>query len=195
MGLRQGEALGLRWADVDLAAGRVTVRWQLQRLPKGGGLALTRPKTEKSRRVLSLPATLAEWMRQHRAAQLQVRLAEGPRWVGWHTQIPHGEGKPQDADLVFPGWTGRPIDPTADSREWHRVLDLAKVPQIRLHDARHTAATMMLAAGVAPRVVMEILGHSQISLTMNTYSHVLDQMHGQAAAAVDGVLFRATANG
>jgi len=271
LGLRQGEALGLRWPDVDLAAGTITVRWQLQRLPKRignikvgdevpgrrkgvlwevaavegggrfllrpateeaeavvkqarkqdrdrvvagqlratsksivlpeGGLKLTRPKTAKSRRTIHMPPKLRDMLKAHRGRQRETRMLEGPRWVGWRTELPFpttpGEvaGPVVDADLVFPGWAGMPLDPTADSDEWARVLQLAGVPALRLHDARHTAATLMLAAGVPMRVVMEILGHSQIGLTMNTYTHVLDDLHGQAASAMDSTLFKARQTG
>jgi integrase len=185
LGLQQGEALGLRWQHVDLDAGTLTIRWQLQRLawrhgcadphacgkdchdddcpsgctghgricPKrtGGGLQLTELKSDKSRRTIALPPQLVAALRAHRAAQLHERMTAGPAW--------------HDADFVWCQRNGRPIGNHADWAEWKALLNSAGIRQVRVHDARHTAATLLLAQGVDQRVVMEILGHSQISMT------------------------------
>jgi integrase len=174
LGLRQGEALGLPWSAVDLEAGTVTVRQALQRQP-GVGLVIVEPKSQAGRRTISIPQPLVEALRSHRATQYQERLRVGSEW--------HNSG------LVFTQPNGRPIDPSADNRRWLEVLSRAGVRRARLHDARHTAATMMLSLGVPARVAMQILGHSQISLTLGTYSHVMPELATDAAARVGKELF------
>ena len=103
------------------------------------------------------------------------RLAAGSMWT--------------DSGLVFTGPTGKPVDPRADHREWQRLLQKAGVPSARLHDARHTAATILLALGVPARVVMELLGHSQITLTLGTYTHVVPELARDAAARMGDALW------
>ncbi len=146
LGLRQGEALGLPWAAVDLDVGTLTVRQALQR-QAGRGLVIVEPKSRKARRTIMLPRPLLEALQAHRLEQLAERLAAGSMWSE------HG--------LVFVQVTGRPIDPSADNRAWRMLLADAGVRPARLHDARHTAATLLLQQGVPARVVMELLGHSQ----------------------------------
>lgn len=186
IGLRQGEALGLRWVDVNLDADPPTlaVRQALQRrvwkhgcdgcgkparsCPQrtGGGLAFDVPKSRKSRRVIPLPEPLAKVLREHRAAQVQERLIAGKEW--------------EDHGLVFAQWNGRPINPRSDWGEWKELLSTAGAPNHRLHDARHYAATFMFEQGLEGREVMELLGHSQISLTLGTYTHVRAKILRQA---------------
>ena len=172
VGLRQGEALGLRWEDIDFDAGRLTVRVALQRLD--GRLQLVEPKTVRSRRTIALPQTAVSALRTHRAQQLQERLFAGSRWQG--------------TGLVFTTTFGTPIDARNLTRQFHRILREADLPRIRFHDLRHTCASLLLAQGVHPRVVMEILGHSQISLTMDTYSHVIPALQREAAGQMDEIL-------
>jgi integrase len=185
LGLRQGEALGLRWQHVDLDAATLAVRWQLQRLAwrhgcsdphacgkghhrpscppnctghargcperTGGGLRLTELKSDKCVRTIALSPQLVVALRAHRATQLEERMIAGPAW--------------QDGDFVWCQPNGRPIGAHADWDEWKALLKAAGIRDARVHDARHTAATLLLAQGVDQRVVMEILGHSQISMT------------------------------
>lgn len=174
LGLRQGEVLGLPWDAVDLDAGTLTVRQALQRRA-GVGLVIVEPKSRAGRRTISLPRPLVDALRSHRAAQLEERLCAGSEW--------------QDSGLVFAQPNGRPIDPRADHRQWQALLARAGVEPTRLHNARHTSATVMLGLGVPPRVVMQILGHSQISLTLGTYSHVVPELAEEAAERVGKELF------
>ena len=174
LGLRQGEALGLSWEDVDLEAGTLTVRKALQR-QSGGGLVLVRPKSAAGRRTMVLPAPLATALRRQRSAQISERLAAGSRWV--------------DTDLIFTTPHGSPVDPRNDYRAWRSLLEQAGVRPARLHDARHTAATLLLAQGVPARVAMQILGHSQITLTLGTYSHVVPELAHDAARRMAHVLW------
>ena len=174
LGLRQGEALGLRWSDVRFPEGSLAVRRALQRQP-GGGLVLVPPKSRAGQRTVALPAPLIAQLREHRAAQDRERGDAGDLW--------------QDLDLIFTTPLGKPIDPRNDYRAWRALLADAGVRPARLHDARHTAATLLLAQGVAPRVAMQILGHSQIALTLGTYNHVVPELAQEAATAMTRALW------
>ena len=172
MGLRQGEALGLQWQDVDLELGYLRISKQLQR--NDGKFQLVEPKTARSRRTLALPASIVHSLRDHRLRQADERRASAPQSHGW--------------DLVFTTDRGRPIDGTVVSHHFHRVLERARLPQRRFHDLRHSCATLLLVQGVAPRVVMDVLGHSQIALTMNTYSHVIPELKRDAAQRMEELI-------
>jgi integrase len=174
LGLRQGEALALRWEDIDLDTGTLTVKRSMQRLV-GKGLVFDEPKSRAGRRAIMLPNGLRDALRAHRAAQLEERLAAGSEW--------------QEHGLLFAQVNGRPIDPGSDWKSWKALLALAGVRDARLHDARHTAATLLLQQGVPARVAMQILGHSQISLTLGTYSHVVPELAQEAAERIDRVLW------
>jgi integrase len=233
LGLRQGEAIGLRWEYVDLDGGEVRVWWQLQRgrwqhgcsggaactadkhrwpcppdCPKaqrrsgrphkcigkdaprlclagctghastcperrGGGLVF-RPPKGKGRRTVPVPAELVPLLKAHRAAQHAERLAAG---FGW-----------EDHDLVFARLDGRPIDPRDDWQDWKQLLASAGVRDARVHDARHTAGTVLIEMGVHVRTVQEILGHSDIRITQR-YTHVASPMARDAAEQMGRVLW------
>jgi integrase len=164
IGLRQGEALGLRWSDVDLERGTLTVRHSLSR-STGQGLVLGPTKSDRER-TIALPKPLQAELKAHRTAQNAERLAAGSWW--------------RDGDYVFAKPDGSPYDGKDDWRLWKALLDEAGVPHVRLHAARHTAATMLLALGVHPRAAQEILGHTKSSMT-EKYQHRVDAMHEDAA--------------
>ncbi|HEX3424882.1 MAG TPA: site-specific integrase [Acidimicrobiales bacterium] len=168
-GLRPGEALGLSWEDLDIDRpdAYLRVRRSLKRGP--GGLTLGETKTTRSRRTIPLPAVATRALREHRRRQREERLAAGPKWT--------------DLGLVFTTIRGTPVDEPAASRNFGRLQDEAGVRRHRLNDTRHTAASLLLAEGVAPRVVMEVLGHSY-QLTMDTYSHVMPTLLRDAADAM-----------
>jgi integrase len=172
LGLRRGEALALRWADVDLDKGSLTVRASLQRV--GGQLQLVETKTERSRRTIALPRAAVTALRAHRVRQLEERLAAGENW--------------QDTGMVFTSSIGTMIDPRNVNRQFGKALSQAGLPHTRFHDLRHTCASLLLVQGVHPRVVMEILGHSKISVTMDTYSHVIPTLQRDAADRMDALL-------
>jgi integrase len=174
VGLRQGEILGLAWSDLDFDAATVTVRHALQRVE--GRLELVEPKSVTSRRVVALPSFVLDSLRSHRTRQLEDQLLAGSRW--------HDDGR----GLVFTTSVGTPMDGIAVTRRFQAVLAAAGLPRQRFHDLRHACASLLLAQGVAPRVVMETLGHSQISLTLNTYSHVIPALGRAAADQMDAVL-------
>ena len=166
-GLRLGEALGLMWKDLNLDQGTVSVQRALQR-ERGVGFVLVEPKTEHSRRRVYLaPGTIAT-LTEHRRLQAQDRLVAGPGWESTH-------------DLIFRTQVGRPIEGGQVSWAFHKVLEKAKLPRIRLHDLRHTAASQLLERGVHPKVVQEMLGHSTITLTLDTYSHIVPGLQAQVA--------------
>ena len=168
-GLRQGELFGLRWEDVDLTAGTLRVRHAMQRVD--GKPKLIEPKTKKSRRALSLAAPVVAALQAQRKRQLEERLLAGGRWRDW--------------GLVFTSTVGTPLEPTNVLKRLRALLESAALPRQRFHDLRHCCASLLLAQGVAARVVMEMLGHSQIALTMDTYSHVMPAMLRDAATALE----------
>ena len=174
VGLRQSETLGLRWSDIDLDVGTLTVRRGLHRVA-GKGLVYEEPKAERSRRTLALPAPLVMALRHHRAVQLEERHAAGSLW--------------EEHDLVFAQVNGRPLDKRSDWEGWKALLSRAGVREVRLHDGRHTAATLLLSEGVHPRVVMELLGHAQMRTTTDTYSHVMPALAKEAAAKMGTALW------
>ena len=172
-GMRRGELLALRWRDVNLDAGTAQVRATMQRV--GDHLTFSEPKTTQSRRLVSLTTTGVAALRRHRVTQAAERLRMGAAW--------------DDIDLVFPNEIGRPLEGSnLLRRSFFPILRRAGLPRIRFHDLRHTAATLMLGESVHPKVVAEMLGHSQISTTLDLYSHVTPTMQRQATEALDAVL-------
>ncbi len=129
----------------------------LPRDPEGAGLVFVEPKTQRSRRTIPLPRSVASSLRAHRTHQLEERAA-AKDWA--------------DSRLVFASRVGTPLSPRNDYRAFRALAARAGLRPVRLHDLRHTAASLLLSQGVPARVVMEVLGHSQISVTLNTYSHV-----------------------
>ena len=172
VGLRQGEALGLRWQDVDFEAGLIHARFELQRLE--GRFHLVELKSRRSHRTLAMPPYIAEKLREHGARQREEHLLLGPEW--------------HDNDLVFTSHTGLPLDGKNVTRSFQRLLKRVGLPRRRFYDLRHSCATLLLVQGVPARVVMEILGHSQIGLTMNTYTHVLPELNRAAANGMQNFL-------
>jgi integrase len=170
VGLRQGEALGLQWDAIDFERRTLNVRAALQRV--GGKWILVEPKSARSRRTIALPEVVVGALKAQRVRQLQDRLVAGRHW--------------QDHGFVFTSSVGSPLEPSNATKQFRKLLVSAGVPLIRFHDLRHTAATFLLAQGVDPRTIMETLGHSQISLTLNTYSHVLPVLQREAARKMEG---------
>jgi integrase len=176
VGLRMGEALGLRWQDVNLDRRSLTVNRILERIGRGHGstLQLVEPKTSRSRRTVNLSEAAVRALRAHKVRQLEERLAAGLRW--------------QDSGLVFPNSLGKPLDPHELHNGFKALLTKAGLPNIRFHDLRHSAASLMLAQGIPLRSIQDILGHSSIALTANLYAHVGEQLRREAADAMDAVL-------
>ena len=175
-GLRQSEALGVRWSDVDVDTATLTVQRTIQRVD--GEYQVLEPKTKRSRRTISLPAPVAASLRQHRTGQMEARLEVGPAWEGdtW-------------GGLVFTDEIGRPLSSSHVSRRFKKLLSLAGLPVMRYHDLRHGAASLMAAQGVPARVAMEVLGHAQISTTMNIYAHIAPEFQKEASERVAAALW------
>ena len=172
VGLRLGEALGLRWQDVDLDAGTLTVRRQLQRI--GGKPDFVEPKTARARRTVPLPAFAVVALRAHKVNQLEERLLNADVW--------------KDQELVFASSVGTPMFDRNVRRTLDAILRRCELPPMRFHDLRHTCASLLLAQGTDARTIMETLGHSQITLTLNTYSHVMPSLQRDAADRMQKML-------
>jgi integrase len=172
MGLRRGEALGLRWHDIDLEARTLRVEGALQRVD--GALTLVETKTRASRRPLPITALAAKALAHRKAQQAADQLAAGDAWI--------------QTGLVFTTGVGTAIDPRNVNRRFDRLRGRAELPWLRLHDLRHACATFLLANGVDPRTVMEILGHTTIRQTMDRYGHALPERIRAAADVMDQAL-------
>jgi len=172
-GLRQGELLGLKWTDVQGVC--LSVRRSLQRID--GALTLVDTKTDRSRRMLELPELVLSALDEHRATQEQEREWAGSSWKA--------------SGLIFTSKIGTPLDGTNVTKQLRALLLVANLPTCRFHDLRHTCASLMLSQGIHARVVMEQLGHSQISLTMNTYAHVIPAMSRDAADKINAIFAQA----
>ena len=172
-GMRQGELLGLRWRDVDVAGRSLRITGSLQYVP-GRGLQVAAPKTARSRRNVLLSEIGASALAAHR----QRQFAERRTRRDW-----------EEHDLVFPNQRGCPIYATnLMDRSFAVLLEQAEIPRIRFHDLRHTAATLLLGQGVHPKVVSEMLGHTNTSITLDLYSHATPTMQREAAGAFDRLL-------
>lgn len=173
-GLRMGELLALRWQDVDLDKQILHVRQALVRT-KEKGVYFDEPKTEKSKRAIPIPGEVVEALKKHRIQQFQLRLAVGEKY--------------QNHDLVFATSVGTPIYPRYFTRKFYKLRDKAGIPKdINLHALRHTYATRLLEQGENLKTVQELLGHTDISTTANTYSHVSIEVKQKAAAKMDKLL-------
>lgn len=173
-GMRRGEVVGLRWQDVDLDSGRVSVSQTLV-VVGGYNVQVSEPKTARGRRSVALDRTTVAAIRSHKAAQLVERSVMGEAYA--------------DADLVFCREDGASLHPDLFSDAFWRHAKAAQLPRIRFHDLRHTHATLALAAGIHPKVVSERLGHASITITLDTYSHAIPAMQETAASLVASLVF------
>jgi integrase len=172
-GARRGEVLGLRWTDVDLDAARAAI-WQTV-IAVQHRVQFGEPKTAKGRRTIDLDAVTVAALREHRKRQAAERLLMGEGWT--------------DHGLVFCRVDGGPLHPERFSRTFTTRVRQLGVPPIRLHDLRHGWATLALADGVHPKVVQERLGHANIGITLDIYSHVTEALHTDAAERVVAAIF------
>jgi integrase len=173
-GMRLGEALGLKWDDVDLTKRRLVVRRTLLRHP-GRGLIFAPPKTDKSRRTIHLSDAARQSLLHHGQGEPE-RRAQADDW--------------REYGLVFTNLHGGPVEAGEINRALTLALQQAGLPHIRVHDLRHTVASLLLEAAVHPKIVQELLGHSTIRLTLDTYSHLAPALHRQAAQTMDMILSR-----
>jgi integrase len=203
LGCRSGEALGLRWVDVDLDAREIKIRnaltwleWQhgcvLNGEPtcgkrpsscprrRGGGAHLGPPKSKAGKRTIALPDALVAELREHRRSQATARLAAGSLW--------------EDGDFVFTNTRGGPIDRTSDRDNWNALVDAAGVRRLRVHDARHTAATLLLVQGVDSRTLLGLFGWTSLALVQR-YTHLVEDLRRDAANRMGSVLWGDHAEG
>jgi integrase len=173
LGLRRGEALGLKWTDIDFAKRTVSVRRALKR--ENGTLVLGDVKTSGSRRVLTMPSPVSDGLRAHRARQASERLAAGESW--------------RDSGLVFTTQIGSPLDPRNIYRDFVTVAQRAGIGRWHPHELRHSAASIMLAQGVPIEVVSNVLGHSSIRMTADVYGHIQQSQRDAAADAMTAAIW------
>lgn len=172
-GMRQGELLGLRWCDVDLLSGVAHIQQTLYR--RGAKIMVGPPKTRGGRRTVLLPPVVVEELFRVRERQAEHRRILGSAY--------------HDHGLVFCQANGKPLHAhNIVRRDFRRVIERAGVPRIRFHDLRHCHATLLLRQGVHPKVVQERLGHSEIRVTLDTYSHVLPALQEEASRKIEGIL-------
>ena len=174
-GLRRGEACGLRWCDIDLSTGTAIICWQLQQYD--GHVVLCPPKTVHSERIIALDRTTVAALRAHRGRQLDERAAAGQDYL--------------DSGYVFTRPNGDPMAPDWLSRYFRQLNDASGLPPIRLHDLRHGAASLALAAGADLKVVQDMLGHSSIVLTADTYTSVLPEVARKVAEDIASLIIAA----
>ncbi len=170
VGMRRGELLALRWQDVDLEAGVLSVVRTATRID-GKGIVFTEPKTARARRKVRLADLAVRELKAHRVRQNEERLKLGSLW--------------EDNDLVFASSVGTPLEEAHLSRSYGAALKKAEIPVIRFHDLRHTAASLLLSQNVHPKVVQEMLGHATIAITLDLYSHVVPDLQNEAVEAMN----------
>ncbi len=176
-GMRPGEYLGLKWPDIDFENGKVVVRRTVVSYPKTGKWEFAEPKTSQSARPIPLPTSVMKALAEHKKKQAAERLKAGKRY--------------KQHDLVFTSRTGEPLNQAnLVKRHFRKILEAAELSMdYRLYDLRHSCATLLLDQGEHPKIVSERLGHASITLTLDTYTHVLPTMQQQAADRLEGVLF------
>ena len=174
-GMRLGELIGLTWKCVDLEAGYIRVEHLLARY--GGAYHLDPPKTVKSRRAIAVPSPVVDALLRHQQKQSEARRLLGRDWQG------------NDWDLVFTTQSGGPLSPTTVEYIFKRLLKDSGLRKVRFHDLRHGAATLLLAQGVQMKVVQDVLGHAQMQMTADLYSHVVPELRRDAADRIGDALF------
>ena len=172
-GMRVGEALGLKWNDVDLAGHRLVIRRALQR-HTGKGLVFVEPKTSRSRRTVHMTALAVEALTEHKEYTNLMREVARDRW--------------RESGLVFTSTVGDGMEAGVVNDNLNRLLAKAELPRIRVHDLRHTVATILLEGGAHPKLVQDLLGHSTVTLTLDTYSHVTPAMHQEVIRRLDDAI-------
>jgi integrase len=172
-GMRQAEILGLKWPDINWDNGTLSVQRTMNYVncePVFMDL-----KTDRSRRLIALSPETIESLKYHKSIQTQDKLLFGKAY--------------QDNNMIVATKDGRPMSQNSLNKSWQRALEQINVPRIRFHDLRHTHASLLLALGVHPKVVQERLGHANINITLDTYSHLLPGLQKEAAHQFDSILF------
>jgi integrase len=175
--MRRSELLALRWSDVDLMLCQIYINRAIHRL-HNGEITFSEPKTHNSKRMVSLSPSTAITLREHRAQQEILRSNAGLTL--------------SDDDLVFSHYDGKPLLPDSITHAWKSLANRAGSKDIRLHDARHTHASLMLKQGIHPKIVQERLGHASIKITLDVYSHVTPGIQQAAANKFDEIMLPTT---
>jgi integrase len=169
-GMRQGELLGLKWSDLDWDRETVHVQRQIKRVP-GQGMVFGSPKTKSGIRTIKIGSGILKSLLDHKDRQLLEKMAAGENWT--------------DHDLIFPTSVGTPEHQSTLRKDFLRVLKRSGLPEIRFHDLRHTAATLLLNNNIPVIVVSKRLGHAKTSITLDTYGHLIHSMQDEAAKVMD----------
>lgn len=172
-GMRRSEILALRWADVDLIMAEISINRSMHRLQDGQSIFKS-PKTDRARRTISLSPSTCQVLREHLDNQADIRSKLGVPLT--------------DNDLVFSQLDGSPLIPHSVTQAWRRMVNRLGLRGIRLHDLRHTHASLMLKQGIHPKIVQERLGHSSVQITLDTYSHVAPGLQEAAAKGFDDIV-------
>jgi len=172
-GMRKGELLALKWSDLNWQSGTILVQRQVQRI-KGQGLEFRPPKTRAGRRAIQLGEKTLETLRKQLERCKLLKSVEGDNW--------------KEINLIFPSTVGTPLGGSNISRDFKKQLKKAGIKNIRFHDLRHTAASLMLNNGVPVLVVSKILGHSKTSTTLDIYGHLIPTMQENAARIMDEIV-------
>jgi integrase len=178
-GMRRGEVLGLTWSNIDFDNNKISIVQSLQQINKN--VQLSKPKTKKSTRMISLPQALKVSLLQHRNSQIEVRQKMGELYI--------------DKDFVCAIENGSPITPSSLNHFFCKFIKKSNLPYIRFHDLRHSYASLLVALGVQPKYISDVLGHSTIGITMDLYSHVNNSSYDMVADSIDNILLGAVANG
>lgn len=173
LGLRRGELLGLKWSDINFDEETVTIRNNLVRA--GSELIIKTPKSDSSNRTLKISKNIIDMLKKHKVKQNEIKLQLGENY--------------KNNDLVFCNKDGSMINPSTFSHIFSDFLKKNNLPQIRLHDLRHTNATLMLKSNISPKVAGNRLGHSTVTITLDLYSHVLTDMDKEAAQKIDNIIY------
>jgi integrase len=171
-GMRRGELLALRWSNIDFERQTLLVLHTVDYIPKYGYVE-TEPKTKAGKRLISLPSFLVDMLKQHRIQQFEQCLKAGDVW--------------ENRDLVFPDLHGGYFNSNYLLRMFKKLLQEAGIPHMHFHDLRHSAATILLSMGVNMKVIQELLGHSDIAITLGRYSHLLPNMQQDVVNKWDDV--------
>ena len=177
-GMRRAELLALRWSDIDLVLCQLSVTRSMQYIhgeDKKNRISFREPKTAKSRRLIALSPSSVLTLREHKAKQTELSQSLG-------------YAPPSDNDLVFSHYDGSPLLPNSVTHAWIKLVRRCGLHGIRLHDARHTHASLLLKQGVHPKIVQERLGHGSIQITLDTYSHVAPGLQQAAAKKFDDII-------
>jgi len=179
LGLRRGEILGLRWADVNLQKGFLQVRQALARVTRE--IFFKEPKTEESQRKIYMPDGLIALLKVHRKKQMEMKIFLGPEY--------------KDNGLVVCRQNGEPWNPSTFTKRFQEFIEKNNLPKIRFHDLRHTNSTLLMGYGnLNPKIVADWLGHSTTAITEEVYTHVNDTMKKEAAEIIERLLYKKMEN-